>query len=231
MMVCRKWLVAWVLGLVTLAAFASPTAPQSGVEYLTLSNPQPTDTGNKVEVIEFFGYFCSVCNVFEPAFKEWKNQQGPNVVFKRVHVGFGAASVPQQKLFYTLDAMSRLEELHPKIFYAIHTEHQSLRNDEQIYEFIEKNGVNRAQFKEIYTSSAIESYTQAATQLQAIFKIGSVPTLVIDGRYVTSPAMVDKGSPNLSRAALLSATQQVLNALVAKAKQEKTSRSIISIER
>lgn len=229
MTVCRKWLLALVMGLFSLATFASPSLPQDGVEYISLDSPQPTNTGNKVEVIEFFGYFCSVCNEFEPAFKEWKNVQSSNIVFKRVAVGFGASSVPLQKLFYTLDAMGRLEELHPKIFYAMHVEHLPLQKDEQIFDLIEKNGVNRDQFMEIYKSSAIESYAQAATQLQAIFKINGVPTLVIDGRYVTSPAMVAKGSPNLPRAQLQAATQQVLDALVAKVKREKTTRSVIRL--
>ena len=229
MMVYRKWFVALVLGFFSFAALATPTLPQNGVEYLTLDNPQPTGTGNKIEVIEFFGYFCSVCNEFEPAFKDWMNQQGSNIVFKRVAVSFSDASVSQQKLFYTLDAMGRLEELHPKIFYAMHVERMPFRNDEQIFDFIEKNGVNRDQFMEIYKSSAIKSYTPAATQLQALFKIDSVPTLVIDGRYVTSPAMVAKGSPNLPRAQLQDATQQVLDALVAKAKREKTTRSVVRL--
>jgi len=229
MIVCRKWFIALMLGLFSFAAFASPAAPQNGVEYLTLSAPQPTDTGNKVEVIEFFGYFCSVCNTFDPTFMEWKKRQGSNIVFKRVAVGFGSASIPQQKLFYTLDAMGKLEELHPKVFHAVHVERLPLTRDEQIFDFVEKNGINRAQFMEIFQSPAIDSYTKAATQLQAIFKIDSVPTIVIDGRYVTSPAMVDKGSPNLPRAQLQVATQQVLDALVAKAKQEKATRSVIRL--
>lgn len=81
--------------------------------------------------------------------------------------------------------------------------------------------MNRDQFMEIYKSSAIDFYTPAATKLQALFKINVVPTLVIVGRYVTSPTMVAKGSLNLARAQLQDATQQMLDAIVAKAKRGK----------
>lgn len=224
-----KWLLALGFGLAAMTTFASPSAPRNGVEYLTLETPQPTDTGNKVEVIEFFGYFCSVCHSFDPALKEWSKRQGSNIVFKRVAVGFGAASVPQQKLFYTLSAMGKLEELHTKILDAAHVQRLPLRSDGQIFDFIEKNGVDRNQFIEIYNSFAIDSYTRAAVQLQSLFQVNSVPMIAIDGRYLTSLAMAAKGvDRNTSEFQLHEATIQVMDALVAKAKSERgTVKSVV----
>ena len=50
-----RWIAVMSLGLMTFAAFASPSAPVKNVDYQVLSTPQSADTGNKVEVIEFFG--------------------------------------------------------------------------------------------------------------------------------------------------------------------------------
>lgn len=224
-----KLLAAIGLSMAVAAATASPAAPQIGVEYLTIGTPQPTDTGNKVEVIEFFGYFCSACYSFDPALREWTKKQGGNIVFKRVHIGSSPAILPQQKLFYTLSAMDRLEQLHSKIFEAMHVQRLPLRSDEQIFDFVEKNGVDRGQFIEIYNSFATDSLTRAATQLQALFQVNSVPMIVIDGRYLTSLAMVAKGADrNISGAQLQAATFQVMDALVARARQERgTVKSVV----
>jgi len=45
--------------MVASTAFASPADPKNGVDYQTLTAPQPVQAaGKKVEVIEFFAYHC-----------------------------------------------------------------------------------------------------------------------------------------------------------------------------
>ena len=110
-------------GLAVLPAHASASAPKDGVEYKTLPSPQPTDAGpRKVEVIEFFAYYCPHCYAFEPLLAEWVRKQGDAVVFKRVHVAAGAGVLPQQRMFYTLEALGLLEQYHAKAFAAMHVE-------------------------------------------------------------------------------------------------------------
>lgn len=216
----RHWLIAFGLGLASLTAIASPAAPQNGVEYLTLEAPQPTDTGKKVEVIEFFGYFCSHCYSWDPQLKQWAKRQGNNIVFKRVMVRFNDSMLPQQKMFYALSAMGKLEELHPRIFQAVQVDRQPLRKDEQVFDFVAKNGVDRSQFIEMYNSFSVESLTRSATQMQALYKVDGVPMIAIDGRFITSPAIVSNGiKQNMSEAELQAATLKVMDALVAKARK------------
>src|SRR4051812_24264044 len=113
----RRLILTALLGLAAgTSAFASAAAPQDGADYLSLASPQPTDTGNKVEVIEFFAYYCPHCFAFEPSLEAWVKKQGDNTVFKRVHVSGGASVLPQQRLFYTLDAMGLLPQYHQKVF-------------------------------------------------------------------------------------------------------------------
>lgn len=221
MSIFRKWLTA--LGLVLLAVAVAYPAQAQDAGYQTLEAPQPTNTGNKIEVIEFFGYFCSHCYSFDPHLKQWAKQQGSNVVFKRAHVGFGESMRAHQKMFYTLDAMGKLEELHPKIFQAVQSGQQPLRRDEQVFDFVAKNGVDRTKFIEIYNSPSIASLTQAAVELQSLFKVDGVPLIAIDGRYITSLALVAGSSfrRNMSEAELQAATLSVMDTLVEKAKKEK----------
>ena len=214
----RKWLAALCLGL---AAFSA--AAQNGIGYTTLNTPQPTDTGKKVEVIEFFGYFCSHCYSFDPYLKEWAKKQGNHIAFKRVLVGFSPAMLPHQKLFYTLDAMGKLSEMHSRIFDTVQSGRNPMRTDEQIVNFITSQGVDRNRFLELYNSPRIASLAQAAVELQGLFGINSVPTVVIDGRYVTSPSIVAESGmrTGMTEAQMQSAALEVMDALVAKVRKDK----------
>jgi thiol:disulfide interchange protein DsbA len=213
-------LAALSLTLITATAAASPANPQSGVDYRTLDVAQPTESGKKVEVTEFFWYSCPHCNAFDPALTAWVKKQGDRISFKRVPVEFRDSFVPQQKLYYTLEAMGKLDELHSKVFYAIHHDRQRLDTDAEIADFVAKQGVDRNKFLDLYNSFGVQAKARRATQLQADYKIDGVPTIAIDGRYETSPSIVSANAGNQSEAASQEATLQVMDALVNKVEKE-----------
>ena len=204
-------------GLIAAAATAAPNAPVEGQEYIRLQQPVPTDSGKKVEVMEFFWYNCPHCYQFEPHLAEWIKKQGDHIVMKRVPVGFRESFVPQQKLYYTLEAMNRLD-LHRAVFDAIHASRQKLDREEQIFAFIEKQGVDMKKFTDTFNSFSVQSKVGRVAQLQQTFRIDGVPTVIIDGQYITSPSIVGQTMRGASEAQMNAATLQVMDALVAKKK-------------
>jgi thiol:disulfide interchange protein DsbA len=209
--------------LIASTAFASPTDPKQGVEYTVLASPQPAQSvGKKVEVIEFFMYHCPHCNALEPMLEQWVKKQDGNIIFKRVHMPFSGASDPEAHLFLTLEAMGKAEEFQPKVFKAWHVEHQRLNTDQAILDWATKNGLDRAKFLDTWNSFGVMTKLR---RLPAIvsnnYKVDSVPTIVVDGKYVTSPAQVDAAVHAGSEPQLFQATLQVVDALVAKAQKAK----------
>ncbi len=204
-------------GLIAASAVAAPNAPAEGKEYQRLSQAVPTDTGKKVEVLEFFWYNCPHCYQFEPHLAEWSKKQGDRIVVKRVPVGFRESFVPQQKLYYALEAMNRLD-LHRAVFDAIHANRQKLDREEQIMAFIEKQGVDMKKFTDTFNSFTVQSKVNRVRQLQETFRIDGVPTVVIDGQYITSPSIVGQTMRGSSEEQMNAATLQVMDALVAKKK-------------
>lgn len=208
--------------LIASTAFASPTAPASGVEYLTLAQPQPAQTvGKKVEVIEFFMYHCPACNALEPSLAAWVKKQGDNINFKRVHMPLQGPNDPEAHLYLTLEAMGKLEEMHAKVFRAFHVERQRLNRDDAIIEWIAKNGVDKAKFLEYWNSFGVLSKLRRIPQVLTAYKIDSVPTLIVDGRYMTSPSVVGASVKGATNANVAQSTMQVMDALVAKVQKEK----------
>ena len=217
----RKILVMLSFGLIAAVASASSANPENGKEYRVLARPQPAEMGKKVEVIEFFGYFCPHCRAFEPYLAEWVKKQGDNILFKRIHVNFHEL-VSQQKLYYTLEALGKTEELHTKVFDAFHNDRNQLRSDADVALFVAKNGLDKQRFFEVYNSFSVQSKLSRTTQLQDAFQINGVPTIIIDGRYMTSIDDVRKAlEVNGPEQTNIVETLKVMDWLVAKTQKEK----------
>lgn len=216
----QRSVLAFGLSLFALMAGASPASPVSGTDYRTLDKPQQIDAGKKVEVTEFFWYACPHCNALDPALAEWVKKQGDAIAFKRVPVVFRESMVPQQKLYYALEAMGKTDELHKKIFHAIHVEHQSLDSDASIADFVAKHGLDKKKFVDAYNSFGVATKVRRAAQFQDAYKVDGVPLIAVDGRYMTSPSIVGVGLGNQPEEVLFKATLQVMDWLVAKAAKE-----------
>ena len=219
----QKLLCAVALLAASFTAAAAPANPKSGVEYLTLAQPQPTDSGKKIEVTEFFAYYCPHCNAFEASLEAWVKKQGDNIVFKRVHVSRDENVLPQQKLFYTLVAMNLLtDQMHQKIFDEMHVARNRLNRDEMVFDFIAKQGIDRQKFIDTYRSMGVAASVRKSAAMMDAYQIDSWPMIAIDGRYITSPTMADEGLKSATTEAQLHAeVLQVMDVLVAKAKAEK----------
>ena len=170
-----------------MAAQAQAKRFKEGADYLTLSQPAPTQApAGKIEVVEFFWYSCPHCDDFEPQFDAWVKKAPADVVVRRVPVAFRADFEPQQRLFYVLQAMGQLDTMHRKVFNAIHRERQALNTHESVIAWAVKQGLDKAKFTELYQSADVAEKVKRATLLQDSYAVDSVPSLGIAGRYYTS---------------------------------------------
>ncbi len=169
-----------------LPAFAQ-VAPKEGKDYVKLGKPVASEApAGQVDVIEFFWYNCSHCNEFEPNFANWVKTAPKNASVRRVPVAFNASFAPQQKLYYTLEGMGKVDELHARVFRAIHTERQNLSKEDAIFAWMGKQpGVDMAKFKEIYNSFTVSNQVRRASQLQEAYGVEGVPSMGVAGRYYT----------------------------------------------
>ena len=159
-----------------------------GVEYKALT-PQPTDTGDKIEVLEFFWYGCPHCYTFEPYIKAWKKTKPANVEFVRVPAIFRPDWEIQARTYYALSNMGVIEDLHEKIFTAIHKDKKKLDKKATLTDFVVKNGVDREKFEEEYNSFSVDTMVRKARKKQAAYMIQGVPSIVVNGKYLSSGSM------------------------------------------
>lgn len=177
-----------ILGALIFSAVAF-AAPQAGKDYLEIKPAQPTDTGNKVEVVEIFSYMCGHCNDFEPKVAAWVKQLPPDTQFRRMPVVFGRASwETMARSYYALEALGEIEKIHPKIFAAIHNDNIILQQKDVLTDWIEKQGLDRKKFSAAYDSFSTGGKIQRGNQRAQSYGITGVPSMVIDGKYMISTA-------------------------------------------
>jgi thiol:disulfide interchange protein DsbA len=172
------------LGLPGLA-LAQPVA---GKHFTKLPMAQPTSAPGKVEVLEFFSYACPHCHEFEPLLASWTAKLPPQIVFRRVPVPFLPYAETFQKAFYALEAMNLLEQVHPRIFHAVHKDKLRPSRPEDLSPLVQAAGGDAKRFLEVVNSFGVSSKVQQAKSMATAYNIQSVPSLAVQGEFLVSPA-------------------------------------------
>lgn len=209
------------IGLVCTLAFASPADPRNGAEFVTLPTRQDVKAGaNKVEVVEFFMYHCPFCYSLEPELAAWVKKQGDAIQFRRVHLPYTGPNDPEAHLFLTLEALGKADAMFPKVEHAMHVERIRLAKDDAILDWVVKNGIDKAEFLGAWNSFGVTTAMRRLARTINDYHVESAPTLVVNGRYLTSPTHAGSRSVDQSTEAAMKATMLVLDALVAKSRAE-----------
>ncbi len=182
----------------TVLAQAASAGFVEGRDYLKLDKPLPVSPG-KIEVVEFFGYWCPHCNAFEPALEAWvRKLPADQVNFRRVPVAFGAAQEPLQKLYFALESLGLVESLHGKVFAAIHVQKMPMSKESDIAAWAQANGADPTKILDAMKSFSVATKTRQARQLADGYAIDGVPTLGIQGRFRTAPSIAGSGERALA---------------------------------
>lgn len=176
------------LGLVLLLSmFMAPAWSAKFVEgkhYVEIPFSERLDTGNKVEVREFFWYGCGHCFKFEPLIEKWKQNKPKAAMFVRTPAF--PRQVVHARSYYAFEAMGIVDKLHPKFFDALHVDGKRLKTVDAVVDFVKANGEDADEFRKKVKSFSVDHKTKAAFQLGASYGVNAVPTFVIDGRYKLS---------------------------------------------
>lgn len=170
----------------SLAGATAQADIQPGKEYELLAPPQPVETGKKIEVLEIFSYACIHCHDLDPELNKWVKTLPKDVAFRRVPAIFNASWTPLAKAFYTFEAMGLTEKLHGTFFSAIHEQHMRFNDDSAVFDWVEKQGIDRKNFAAMYNSFSVQSEALRAKNLTKNYGITGVPALIVDGKYRTS---------------------------------------------
>ncbi len=183
---CQLALAGAGVGAVALAAQASAQgALVAGRDYLVVPTAMPyRPQAGKVEVLQFFGYWCPHCYSLESRMDVWLSQAPAKVAFNRVPVFFGAETLPYQKTYFTLENLGLVGTLHVKLFEALHKERKTLRTDADLRAWVLAQGVKAAQYDAALQSFTVQTNVRRAQMATDAYKIEGVPAFVVAAKYL-----------------------------------------------
>lgn len=179
-----------LLALIGLAgtAPAQEIRARQNIEYRLIAS-QPVETGDRIEVIDFFWYGCPYCNELQPALEEWLKRKPADVALRRIPVILKDTWAPHARIYYTLELLGEVERLHQKVYYSYHVEELHMSKPDVIEQWAVKNGIDRRKWLDAYSSPEVDAKVARAQQLTQRYDVQGTPSVVVDGRYLTSSSM------------------------------------------
>lgn len=178
-------LLAMVFGaLVVTQAWAI----EEGIDYTVLTPPQPTETGDKIEVVELFWYGCPHCVQLEPFIEKWLRHKPGNVEFRRMATALGPNWEPHARAFYAAELLGVTDKLHQPLFDAMHVEKRKLMDEDALVAFAAEQGIDAEKFREAYDSFYVNTKVRRSAEMARRYGVDGVPSLVVNGKYRTSPS-------------------------------------------
>lgn len=184
----------WALGATSLALSGlslplwAQGAPVEGKDFQRVASPVAVPEG-KVDVVEFFGYWCPHCNAFEPVLDAWAKKLPAQVSFRRIPIAFSPAQESYQRLYYAIEALGLVDSLHRKVFTAIHAERKRFDKDSDVLDWAKTVGADGAKIVDAMKSFSVATKLRQSKTLADGYRIEGVPTLGIQGRFMTSPSI------------------------------------------
>jgi thiol:disulfide interchange protein DsbA len=191
----RLWIQALAASGTGLASHGvvAQSEPMAGRDFRVVNPAQPVEApAGRIEVLEFFAYWCPHCHSLEPELAEWRKRQPAEVVFRREHVSFRETRI--QQLHYALVALGKVDELSPRVFHALHVDKVRLEAPQKMAEVL---GLDPKSFSEVYESFSVRTRARRGTQIAEAYAIDGVPSLAVAGKYLTAPSMAGSNTAAL----------------------------------
>lgn len=167
-------------------------------QYREVKPIQPTENPARIEVVDFFWYGCPACNAFLAPLTAWKKKLPADVNYRYLPVSFDPRNEPHTRLFFTLEALNKVDELHARVFEEMHKNKKPLRNAEEIADFAAARGIDKKLWLDTFNSFSVQTKVKRAQQVWMGYKIDGTPSIGIDGRYATAPSVAGSGEAALA---------------------------------
>jgi thiol:disulfide interchange protein DsbA len=198
-------------------AVALPAAAQQlrlNADYRVIPQ-QPVESGDKIEVIDFFWYGCPYCNELQPPFERWRKRMPADVVLRRIPVVRHDNWGPHARIYFALEALGEVERLHLEVYRGYHVEELYMSKPDVMAQWAVKHGIDREKWLAAYNAPEMAQKIQRAKELTKSYDIQGTPSIVVDGRYLTSTSM----TPNVA------AIIPVLDGLIRQAREQRAEKS------
>ncbi|MDH5534164.1 MAG: thiol:disulfide interchange protein DsbA/DsbL [Betaproteobacteria bacterium] len=180
----------------TAIGFTAPGAAQQpphlrvDLEYRLIA-PQPVETGDKIEVVDFFWYGCPYCNELYPALEAWNGRKPADVALRRIPAVLRDSWAPHARIFFALEALGEADRLHGQVYHSYHVEKLHLNQPDVAEQWAVRHGIDREKWVAAYTAAETGRKVEQAKAAARRYAVTGTPSVVVDGRFLTSSTMAE----------------------------------------
>ncbi|MDE0155625.1 MAG: thiol:disulfide interchange protein DsbA/DsbL [Gammaproteobacteria bacterium] len=146
----------------------------------------PTQSGDKIEVVEIFWYGCSHCYSFEPHVKSWLETIPEDVAFRPVPGVLNSRWAVHARGYFAAEKMGALEQFHTPLFRALHAQRRNIFTRDSLIDFAAEVGLDKKEFARHYDSNETEVKMKQAFLMARDARITGVPAVIVNGKYLVS---------------------------------------------
>ncbi|MEC8996332.1 MAG: thiol:disulfide interchange protein DsbA/DsbL [Pseudomonadota bacterium] len=164
-------------------------AENSPQKYVQISNSKQAEH-DKIVIYEFFWYGCPHCFNIEPTIEKIESNLDKDTIMIKLPLALRESWMNHAKAFYSMQQMDIDSNLHAKIFEEIHINGNRLDTKSSLVDFIDAQGFDGSIFSKNFESFGTEIRIKKANKLARKYQTTSVPTIVVNGKYLTSGSFV-----------------------------------------
>lgn len=185
--------ILFLSAFVAVLAIAAPDGsadPQVGVDYSVLEgSARQFVHGNSPEIVEIFWYGCPFCQDFEPTLKSWLARHQGTVAVSLMPAAVGPELLPGAKTYYALKELGLVSKFHEQFLDAARKGDVDTTDPTSIFRWFASHGVDESIFEKVYGSRRVQNEVERARRQELGYEVVSIPTLIVNGKYLTSTRM------------------------------------------
>jgi len=195
----KNILIALLLVIAT-PLLANAADYQEGKHYKVI----PGQATNKAELREYFSYYCPACRGIEAHLKTFEKSMPESATLKKTHVDFMGATAPENqfllsKALVIAEKLNIAKQFNAETFTYIQSKRQQVSGEADVRKIFIAAGGDGVKFDKGMKSFSVISQAKRNKKVQDKLSRGryltSVPTFVVNGKYVINSKALDSKNP------------------------------------
>jgi thiol:disulfide interchange protein DsbA len=202
----EKWIAAAALA----SGFGMAQAQiVEGRDYEKLPQVHQQAQSNKVEVLEFFGYFCIHCKKLDPILRQHVRTFASDTYYRPVHVVWEPNMMTFARLASAVNSTGLKNKANPAIFSAMFDQKINLGDEMQLKKWAASQQIfDGKKLISAYDSFAAKADAEAMQKLTKEYNVEATPMVIVGGKYKVLMKDFNQSMP-------------IIDALVDKVRQER----------
>lgn len=177
-----KWKSLFALALVFSAGWSQ--AAVEGKDYRVLDKPVPQLRADKVEVLEFFGYFCVHCYHLDPVLLKHSKSFAADTYLRTEHVVWQPEMLGLARVAAAVSASGLKYQANPAVFEAVYGQKLNLADSATFKQWARtQQGFDAQKLIAAYDASSNAVQARKMQELTETYRIESTPTVIVGGKY------------------------------------------------